>query len=106
MRQILCDDNIEDNLASPDKVAKFMGVKKAADVTPEMQSRVDAFFVQLATGEFDEVLMQWGGLNRQLTSDIKIKDIKEFIATCLGQMSGKSCMCFVSVVFWPSIRAP
>jgi len=99
MRQLLCDDNIEGNLASPNKVAKFMGVKKASEITAEMQGRVDAFFVQLATGDFDEVLMQWGGLNKTLAADMKLKDLKEFLSACMGQMTGQSCMCFVSWLF-------
>jgi hypothetical protein len=88
---LLCDNkNIKaGNLGTPSKIAKFMGVKAVRDITAEMQSRVDEFFVHLATGEFDDVLMQWSGLNKTVPSVITVEAIKGVIHACLRQMLRK-----------------
>ena len=88
---LLCDNkNIKaGNLGTLSKIAKFMGVKSVRDVTAEMQSRVDAFFVLLARGDFDGVLMQWAGLNKPVQNELTVAAIKGLLQACMHQMLGK-----------------
>ena len=85
---LLCDNkNIKaGNLGTPSKIAKFMGVKQVRDVTAEMQCRVDAFFEQLARGDFDSVLMQWAGLNKPMHNEVTVAAIKGMLQACMHQM--------------------
>lgn len=88
MRQLLCDQRCPLSLGIHSKIARFMGVNKVGDLTAEMHAQVAAMFEALAHGFYDDVLMEWGGLNQALPSPPQVEPVKGFIKANLSQMLG------------------